>query len=65
MKREYKQAYEAPKMVRCELKPSLNILGSFSIETTPGPDPGYDGDGWGDMEDQHWGRTGGKNGGNV
>jgi hypothetical protein len=64
MKREYKQAYEAPKMVRFELKPSLSILADLSIETTPGQDPTYLDD-WGDIEDQHWGRLGGKNGGNI
>ena len=60
MNREYKQAYEAPKMVRFELKPSLNVLADLSIETTPGQDPMYDPD-WGDIEDQHWGRRGNKN----
>ena len=65
MKREYKQAYEAPKMVRFELKPSLTVLADLSIETTPGPDPVYDPDGWGDIEDQHWGRLGNKNGENF
>lgn len=59
MKREYKQAYEAPKMVRFELKPSLTVLADLSIETTLG-DPEYDPD-WGDIEDQHWGRRGNKN----
>ena len=61
MNREYKQAYEAPKMVRFELKPSLTVLADLSIETTPGPEPEY-GEDWGDLEDQHWGRLGNKNG---
>ena len=64
MNREYKQTYEAPKMVRFELKPSLSILADLSIETTPGQDPTYLDD-WGDIEDQHWGRLGSKNGGNI
>ena len=51
-------------MVRFELKPSLTILADLSIETTPGQDPTYLDD-WGDIEDQHWGRLGGKNGGNI
>lgn len=60
MNREYKQTYEAPKMVRFELKPSLNVLEDFSIETTLG-EPEY-GEDWGDLEDQHWGRKGQRNG---
>ena len=59
MNREYKQTYEAPKMVRFELKPSLNVLEDFSIETTLG-EPEYGGD-WGQLDNQHWGRIGDRN----
>lgn len=58
MKREYKQAYETPKMVRFDLKASLNVLDTFSVQTTPGADPSYDGTAWGDLEDQTWGHDG-------
>lgn len=57
MNREYKQTYEAPKMVRFELKPTLTVLADLSIETTPGLDPQYLDD-WGELEDQHWGHLG-------
>lgn len=57
MKREYKQAYETPKMVRFELKPGLNVLADLSIETTPGQDPMYSSDEWGELEDQTWGHN--------
>lgn len=65
MKREYKQAYEAPKMVRFELKSTLNVLDNFSVEATPGPDPSYDSSAWGDLDDQHWGHYGDKYPGNF
>ena len=56
MKREYKQAYEAPTVESFELRQALTVLDTFSFDTTS-EDPSYGGNDWGDLRQQNWGEN--------
>ena len=56
MKREYKQAYQAPTVESFQLRQALTVLDTFSFDTTS-EDPSYGGNDWGDLRQQNWGEN--------